>query len=94
MKQCVKISVSGKINPTAYKEYVQKHAHKLSIEGVAQTAEDKESVMIIASGPSDNLDELIDLLYKGTPDCKIKDVLIEPFINERDFRGVFRVIGD
>ncbi len=94
MKQCVRICISGKLNPALYKEFVQQHANKLLIEGVAQTTEDKNGVIILACGASENLDELIDQLYKGTPDCKIQDVIIEPFLNDRNFRGVFRIIGD
>lgn len=92
MKQCIKITITGHVQSVPYKEFIQKQAQKLHIEGTLQDYED-EDVLIIACGQSDNLDELIDHIYKGTPDIKIRDVIIEPFINEKNFRGVFRLIG-
>lgn len=92
MKQCIKITVTGHVQSVSYKEFIQKQAQKLHIEGTLQDYED-EDIVIIASGQAENLDELIDHVYKGTSDIKIRDVIIEPFINEKNFRGVFRVIG-
>jgi acylphosphatase len=93
MRKCLKIHVLGKVQAISYRTAAQKHAQNLGIEGVVQNAED-ESVIIYACGPSDNLDKFIDFLYKGTSDSKIIDLIAEPFVNEKDFRGVFRIIGD
>jgi acylphosphatase len=92
MKQCVKIIITGHVQSVSYKEFIQKQAQKLHIEGTLQSHE-VDDVLIVACGQSNDLDELIDHIYKGTPDIKIRDVIIEPFINEKNFRGVFRVIG-
>lgn len=92
MKQCIKIIITGLVQSSSYKEVIQKQAQKLHIEGTLQNHEG-EDILIFACGQSDSLDELIDHIYKGTSDIKIRDVVIEPFINEKNFRGVFRVIG-
>ncbi len=92
MKQCIKIIITGQVQSLSYKEVIQKQAQKLHIEGTLQNHEG-DDILIFACGQSDNLDELIDHIYKGTSDIKIRDVVIEPFINEKNFRGVFRVIG-
>lgn len=93
MKKCLKIRISGKVQDVAYRTMAQKNAQSLNIEGTAQNCDDG-SVIIFACGPSDNLDKFIDILYKGTPDSQVEDLLAEPFVNEKDFRGVFRIIGD
>ena len=93
MKQCIKIIVSGSVHSISYKEFIQKHALDLRIEGCMQTHEE-ETLLIFACGQADSLDELIDYIYKGTTESRVKDVIIEPFINEKTFRGIFRIIGE
>lgn len=92
MKQCIKIVITGQVQSPTYKEVIQKQAQKLHIEGTLQNHA-VDDILIFACGQSDMLDELIDYIYKGTTDIKIREVVIEPFINEKNFRGVFRVIG-
>ncbi len=92
MKQCIKIVITGSVQSPDYKEVIQKHAQTLQIEGTLQDYEEKD-ILIFACGQSENLDELIDHIYKGTINTKIRDVIIEPFFNEKNFRGVFRIIG-
>lgn len=92
MKQCLKILISGKVQGVSYRKFVQKHAQKFEIEGTIQNLEDKKSVMVYACGSSSDLDKFIDYLYQGTPESDIQDVRAEPFLQEKDFRGVFRII--
>ncbi len=93
MRKCLKITITGKVQGVAYRATTQKHAHSLNIEGTVQNKEDG-TVVIYACGPLENLDKFIDLLYKGTSDSKIDNLSAEPFVNEKDYRGVFRIIGD
>ncbi len=93
MKKCLKIHVNGKVTTVGYRVYTQKHATSLNIQGTVQNADDG-SVLIYACGDSISLEKFIDYLYKGSPDSKVEDLLAEPFMNEKDFRGVFRIIGD
>jgi len=85
--------VTGKVQGVFYRKFVQTQAQKLGIEGTVQNLDDK-SVLIYACGLADKLDDLIDLLYKGSPKSKIEDVVVEPLIQEKNYRNVFRVIGD
>lgn len=91
MKQCVKIHVSGKVQGVGYRSYVQKYAQKLEIEGSVQNLDDG-IVSILACGASDKLDEFIDQVYKGTSSTKVQDVVVEPIMQLKDLRGVFRII--
>jgi acylphosphatase len=93
MRKCLKIRVFGNVQGVAYRAYTQKQAQQLSIEGSVQNAEDG-TVIIFACGNSEHLDKFIDMLYKGTAQSKVQDVAAEPLMNEKDFRGAFRIIGD
>ena len=93
MRKCLKIHIFGKVHGVGYRAFAQKHAQVLGIEGTVQNSEDG-SVIMYACGQAPNLDKFIDALYKGTPDAEIKELTAEPFLSEKDFRGVFRIIGD
>ena len=93
MKKCLKIRICGKVQGVAMRAYTKKSADSLKIEGSVQNADDG-SVVIYACGLAANLEKLLDILYKGTSESKIEDLSAEPFVNEKDFRGVFRIIGD
>lgn len=94
MKKALKIKVSGKLQGVGYRAFVQKQAQSLGIEGTVQNTDDGQGVVIHVAGQADKLDNLIDLLYKGTSSSKISNLAVEPMISEKDFRGVFRIIGD
>jgi len=92
MKKCLKIKVSGKVQGVLYREFVQKNAKKLAVEGTIQNGEDG-CVLIYACGQIEDLDSLIDALYEGSSRSKVAEVMAESLLSEKDFRGVFRVIG-
>ena len=92
MKQCLKVTVTGTVQGVGYREFVQKKATSLGIEGTVHNATDG-TVVIYACGLSENLDDLIDLLYKGSTKSTIENISAEPLVVPKEFRGVFRVIG-
>ena len=91
MRKCLKIHVSGKVQGVSYRSTAQKNAQQLGIEGTIQNADDG-SVVIFACGASERLDKFIDTLYLGTATSQISDLSVEPFVNEKNFRGVSRII--
>ena len=93
MKQSLKIQIFGQIPHQDFSKFVQKNAQKLGIEGTIQNLND-QTILIQATGISQHLDELIDSFYKNNVKAKITDIEVEPLIQERDFRGVFRIIGE
>ena len=93
MRKCLKIRVLGNVQTAAYRMHVQKSAADLGIEGTLQNAPDG-NVIVYACAPADVLDVFIDALYANTKETHVQDVLAEPFMNEKDLRGVFRIIGD
>lgn len=91
MMKCLKIILQIDITEGLLQNFVQKNAKKFNIEGTAQ-AIDKKTAKIIACGTNENMESFVDSLYKGYKDQKPSVVEVEPFLRDKDYRGVFRVI--
>ncbi len=92
MRKCLKIIVRGDVQGVFYRKFVQEQADKIGIEGTVQNASDG-SVIINAKGLSEKLDDFIDFLYQGSKKSRVQEVIAEPLTVDRDFRGIFRIIG-
>jgi len=93
VNKCLKITFRGDLPKSFLKSVVQKHAQKLSLEGTVQRVQaDGFVTRVIACGSKDAIDDFLDLLYRGATDMELSDVEVEPFLKDRDYRGVFRVI--
>lgn len=90
MAQCLRISFTGAVSKTFLHSIVQKNAKKLDLEGMAQI--DNDNVLIVVCGNKEHIDQFIDVLHKEIIKESAENVEIEPFIKEKDYRGVFRVI--
>lgn len=93
MKRSLKIIVSGVVQKVGLREHIQEAATKLRLEGTAENTEDGKILLFVA-GESDRLDSLIDAIYEGTKKASIEDVEVESNTAPKNFRGVFRLIGD
>lgn len=91
MKKCLKIAFSGKFTIDFLHTFVQKHAKQLLLEGTAQEVEPRQ-FKIIVCGEREAIDEFVDVLHKGTATISLQEIEIEPFLTEKDYRNVFRVI--
>ncbi len=91
MKQCLRITfkLSRDSRPLHIKA-IKQYAYKLEIEGTAHVLDD--TIKIVACGHKDQMDEFVDVVYKGTSGTCPDDVEVEPFVKEKEYRGVFRVI--
>ena len=93
MYKCLRITFQGALPEGFLRDYVQKHAKKLSLEGTAQRISgDDKTVKIIACGAKDSVEGFLDVLYKGLAAVELETMEVEPFLREKDYRGVFRVI--
>ena len=81
----------GNVQSTTQKALIQKNAQSLNIEGTVQSYED--GIIIHACGVVDRLDKFVDEIYGSIDKLKINGVETEPFVNEKDYRGAFRIIG-
>jgi len=91
MNKCVRITVFTNLSDEFLKNSVQKHAQDLNLEGFSQKA-DEDNYKLIVNGTKDNVDKFIDLLHKDFIKLDIDDFEIEPYVKDKDYRGVFRVI--
>ena len=91
MNKCLRITFTADVSGDFLRIFVQKHARKMNIEGTAQvTAEQK--IRIIVCGTKDNVDAFLDVIHRGSATCVPENIEVEPFIKDKDYRGVFRVI--
>jgi hypothetical protein len=88
--KCVRIVCTCKPSKS-FAEDVHKFATKLQLEGVYQII-DVDHVRIIASGVKDKIDLFIDVLYKLGSTMKPFAIEVEPFLKDKDYRGIFRII--
>ncbi len=87
MNKCLKITVTVNKIEGFLHAVVQQQARKCDLEGVVQPVGEAQ-IRIIVCGKKDKVDAFVDLLQKEA----ITDLEIEPFIKDKDYRGVFRVI--
>lgn len=92
MHKCLKITFSSSIPEGFLHDFVQKNAKKLNLEGVVQIVPSENRIKLIVCGGKDAVDQFVDLLHKGSSKAIPDDIQIEPFLKDKDYRGVFRVI--
>lgn len=91
MNQCLRITFISKNKTDILCDFVQKHAKKYDLEGMVQSLEDVH-VKIIACGSRDNVEMFLDTLHKSAAEKNFEEIEVEPFLKDRDYRGVFRCI--
>lgn len=91
MKQCLSVIFSMEFPKDFFQKTVLKHAQKLGLEGTAQRLDEQQGKIIVC-GSRDAIDEFIDLFHLDIKNKEIESLEIEPFLKEKDYRGVFRVI--
>lgn len=91
MYKCLKITLAGNFPEGILHSYVQKEARNLKIEGSAQVISSRE-VIIIACGEIEKVELFLDVLHKESKKWSPENILVEPFLKQKDYRGVFRVI--
>ena len=91
MNQCLRIVFTAKHKLEPLYDFVKKHAQKYDLEGIVQTVEGN-NVRIIVCGERDGIEDFLDALHKNAAEKKMERIEIEPFLKDRDYRGVFRVI--
>lgn len=92
MHKCLKITFSGAIPEGFLHNFIQKEAKKLNLEGMVQVIATENRIKIIVCGHKDAVDDFVDVLHKGSEKTILEGIQIEPFLKDRDYRGVFRVI--
>lgn len=92
MTQCLRITFTlEKLPKNFLHSVVQKEAQKLGLEGAVQIMGDN-LIRIIVCGKKEAVDQFIDFLHHKTAKEVVSSIEMEPFIRQKDYRGVFRVI--
>ena len=93
MVQCLRIFFSI-VLPKKLLHNIQKKAKDLKLEGTVQTSyhEERADLRIVVCGSKQAIDDFIDYLHVEISEQAILPLEIEPFIKDKDFRGVFRII--
>ena len=93
MNKCLRIALTTHSSTDFLHSFIQKHARKLGLEGMAQMSGPKNNeIRITICGPAVDLDYFIDLIHKETEKFDVNNMEVEPFLKDRDYRSVFRVI--
>lgn len=91
MKKCIKVQFYTK-NPQEFlKQVIPPGIKNFRVEGVAQ-AIDLKTVQIFICAEQEELDKFLDLIYENIDRYTLENIEVEPFLKDRDFRGVFRVV--
>ncbi len=93
MNKCLRIALTAHSSNSSLYGFIQKHARKLGLEGMAQMVDPKNNqIRITVCGPVVDLDHFIDLIHKETEKFDVDTMEVEPFLKDKDYRSVFRVI--
>lgn len=91
MNKCLKITLSLQLKKGFLQNVIQKQARKFELEGLVKL-EGPETIQIIVCGEKDRVDAFVDGLQSESAKAVIRDIEIEPFLKDKDYRGVFRII--
>ena len=91
MDRCLKITFSTNKSKDFLDSVIKKSARDLGIEGTVQ-ALSSESVNIVACSSKETLEDFLDVLHKEAANGLMHDIVIQPFLKNKDYRGVFRII--
>jgi acylphosphatase len=91
MKRCLKISFDVGPAPKNFLSFLQNCARELGIEGVAQIDE-AQIITITICGQNEAVEDFLDCVHAGYQEWLPTNIIQEPFLSNRDYRGTFRII--
>lgn len=91
MAKCLKINVSFEGDRQPFQENIASKAKELSLEGILEVVNENQ-IEISVCGTTEKIDDFIDFIYEEHLNVSAVVIDIEPFIKEKDFRLVFRII--
>jgi acylphosphatase len=80
------IVVSGKVQGVYYRQSAKQKALELGISGTVQNLRDG-SVLLIATGATEQLNKLVDWCRQGPPAAKVTGVQVQEEEEAREFIG-------
>lgn len=92
MQKCVKIIFSVAFGKDLLVGILQKNARVLELEGSVLLL-GQDQVKVIACGAKENVESFVDLIHKEAEKYKLEAIEVEPFLKDKDYRGIFRIIA-
>ncbi len=86
MTRRVHITVRGVVQGVGFRMYTQSEANRLELRGYVRNLPDG-SVKIVAEGPADDVERLVEWAKHGPPAAVVEDVGIEYGQPTGEFRG-------
>jgi len=92
MNQCLRITFEVPSEKRQrIRSLIQKEAKKLILEGTVRIMSGS-NLKVVACGNKNKMDIFLDIVLKEIQNLRCDGLEIEPFLKDRDYRGVFRVI--
>ena len=91
MKKCLRLLITAEFSKDVLENFIQKNAKKLGLEGTGQKVANNQ-ILIAVCGTGDALDQFMDVLHKGSSSFSLQDLIVDPFLKDKDYREVFRII--
>lgn len=92
MNQCLKISFVAENPKEVLDSMVKQRARDLGIEGTVQALNGRTVNIVACSNNKEILEAFLDLIHREAISGVVQSIAIEPFLKNKDYRGVFRVI--
>jgi len=86
MKKRLTANITGKVQMVMYRDFVQRKASGLGLSGSVRNKDDG-SVVVVAEGEEEDLEELIERLHKGPFLARVRDVKLSWSDATSEFKG-------
>ncbi len=86
-----RIIVKGIVQGVGFRYFVKRHADRLRLRGYVKNLPDGESVEIVAIGPEEAVEKLIELARRGPPAAVVDSVTVEDYEGDYPY-GDFRIV--
>lgn len=91
MNKCIRIEFDAEIGKDFLHKKILKKAREALLEGVAYQT-DAGGFKIVLCGSNEALDDFLDFFHKEMALVAVNELEILPFLKDKDYRGIFRVI--
>ncbi len=88
----VHVLVRGVVQGVGFRAFVRRNARRLGVKGFVRNLPDGFTVEIVAEGPDDAIEQLINIVSKGPPGAIVEDVEVnyeEPRNEFNDFEILY-----
>ncbi len=85
----LEVRVTGRVQGVGFRQFVRYHARRLGLTGWVRNEPDG-SVYLVAEGPRELLEQLLDAVRQGPPAARVDDVQVHWFPARGEF-DVFEI---